>query len=85
MSADPPIDPVPAATGATVAVQATAGSSTSLPADLLAEVEREQAVADLQATLKARDAEVEKLKKDKDTVAVERDGAGTSSLLAHGG
>lgn len=80
MSADPPSDvavaqPPTAATGA---------SAVSLPADLLADVEREQALADLQAALNARDGEVAQLRADKDAVTAERDGAGTLLLVVVG-
>lgn len=73
MSEDPPTDPPPA-----VATQRSAAAGTSsvgLPADIVAAVEQEHAVADLQASLKSREAEYEQLKREKEAVISERDAA----------
>lgn len=72
MSADqPPPDQAPqgGAAGAHAA-------SSALPADVLADVEREQALADVQASLSASEGVVDQLKKEKDAIASERDAAG---------
>lgn len=60
------------------AAAATPTSAAQLPGDLLADVEREHALADLQASLKASEERIEKLSADNKTLETERDGAGRS-------
>lgn len=68
--------------GTTVAAEPAAppGSSelasVAVPADLVADVEREQALADLHSSLKSRTDDVDKLNADKQQLITERDGAG---------
>lgn len=52
-----------------------ASASVGLPADIVALVEGEQALADLRAALLAREAEVEKLRTHATAVTAERDTA----------
>lgn len=76
MSADPPADTTPPAAPASALAAAVAPSASALPSDVLADVEREQQVADLQAALSRSEALVESLRKEKDALINERDGAG---------
>ncbi|WOO78025.1 Nucleoprotein TPR [Vanrija pseudolonga] len=69
------------AAGATIAAEPAAApasselASVSVPADLVADVEREQALADLHSSLKSRSDDVDKLNADKQQLITERDGA----------
>lgn len=58
------------------AAAATPTTAAQLPGDILADVEREHALADLQAALKASEERIEKLSADNKTLETERDGAG---------
>lgn len=58
------------------AAAATSTATAQLPGDILADVEREHALADLQAALKASEERIEKLVAENKTLETERDGAG---------
>lgn len=75
MSADPAAD---TSTPAAASAAPAAAAASSLPSDVLADVEREQQVADLQAALSKSEQLVEQLRKEKDALVNERDGAGGS-------
>ena len=60
------------------AAAVTPTSAAQLPGDILADVEREHALADLQAALRASEERIEKLSADNKTLETERDGAGRS-------
>jgi len=72
-----------ASTAAAAPAAAASTSSVGLPADIVAMVEGEQALADLQAALKAREQEVAQLKAEKQGIVAERDAAGTFAYVAH--
>lgn len=63
------------------AAAATPTSAAQLPGDILADVEREHALADLQAALKASEDRIEKLSTDNKALETERDGAGRFNEL----
>lgn len=63
------------------AAAATPTTAAQLPGDILADVEREHALADLQAALKASEERIEKLAADNKTLETERDGAGKPHAL----
>lgn len=63
------------------AAAATPTSAAQLPGDILADVEREHALADLQASLKASEERIEKLSADNKTLETQRDGAGRSDVV----
>lgn len=76
MSADPPADTATPADASNAPAVAPASAASALPSDVLADVEREQQVADLQAALSKSETLVEQLRKEKDALVNERDGAG---------
>lgn len=65
-----------APTDAAAPAAATPTSAAQLPSDILADVEREHALADLQAALKASEERIEKLAAENSKLETERDGAG---------
>jgi hypothetical protein len=82
MSEDANMDVALAPAAASAAATGLASSaSVGLPPDIVAMVEGEQALADLQAALKAREKEVEKLKLEKQGFVSDRDAAGTFVLF----